>query len=137
MTTSNNAANRAGEAGALWGGRFASGPSPELQKLSKSTHFDWALADYDITGSQAHAKALHAAGYLTTDELKVMTDSLEKLRAAVASGEFVALESDEDVHSALERGLIDIAGVEVGGKLRAGRSRNDQIALWRVHWWCS
>ena len=100
MTTSNNAANRAGEAGALWGGRFASGPSPELQKLSKSTHFDWALADYDITGSQAHAKALHAAGYLTTDELKVMTDSLEKLRAAVASGEFVALESDEDVHSA-------------------------------------
>ena len=128
MTTSNNAANRAGEAGALWGGRFASGPSPELQKLSKSTHFDWALADYDITGSQAHAKALHAAGYLTTDELKVMTDSLEKLRAAVASGEFVALESDEDVHSALERGLIDIAGVEVGGKLRAGRSRNDQIA---------
>ena len=128
MTTSNNAANRAGEAGALWGGRFASGPSPELQKLSKSTHFDWALADYDITGSQAHAKALHAAGYLTTDELKVMTDSLEKLRAAVASGEFVALESDEDVHSALERGLIDIAGVEVGGKLRAGRSRNDQVA---------
>ena len=128
MTTSNNAANRAGEAGALWGGRFASGPSPELQKLSKSTHFDWALADYDITGSQAHAKALHAAGYLTADELKVMTDSLEKLRAAVTSGEFVALESDEDVHSALERGLIDIAGVEVGGKLRAGRSRNDQIA---------
>ena len=122
MTTSNNAANRAGEAGALWGGRFASGPSPELQKLSKSTLFDWALADYDITGSQAHAKALHAAGYLTTDELKVMTDSLEKLRAAVASGEFVALESDEDVHSALERGLIDIAGVEVGGKLRAGRA---------------
>jgi argininosuccinate lyase len=128
MTSSNNSANRAGEAGALWGGRFASGPSPELQKLSKSTHFDWALADYDITGSQAHAKALHAAGYLTADELQVMTDSLEKLRSAVASGEFFALESDEDVHSALERGLIDIAGVEVGGKLRAGRSRNDQIA---------
>ena len=128
MTSSHNSANRAGEAGALWGGRFASGPSPELQKLSKSTHFDWALAGYDITGSLAHAKALNAAGYLTADELKIMTDSLEKLREDVASGAFVALESDEDVHSALERGLIDIAGVEVGGKLRAGRSRNDQIA---------
>ena len=58
-----SAKNRAGESGALWGGRFASGPSPELQKLSKSTHFDWALADYDITGSKAHAKALNAAGY--------------------------------------------------------------------------
>ena len=128
MTSSPNSANRAGEAGALWGGRFASGPSPELQKLSKSTHFDWALADYDITGSKAHAKALNAAGYLSAEELKVMNDSLEKLRADVASGAFVALESDEDVHSALERGLIAIAGVEVGGKLRAGRSRNDQIA---------
>ena len=128
MTSSPNSANRAGEAGALWGGRFASGPSPELQILSKSTHFDWALADYDITGSKAHAKALNAAGYLSAEELKVMNDSLEKLRADVASGAFVALESDEDVHSALERGLIAIAGVEVGGKLRAGRSRNDQIA---------
>lgn len=128
MTSSHESANRAGEAGALWGGRFASGPSPELQRLSKSTHFDWALADYDITGSLAHATALHAAGYLSAAELKVMTDSLEQLRSAVASGEFVALESDEDVHSALERGLIDIAGVEIGGKLRAGRSRNDQIA---------
>ena len=128
MTSSHESENRAGEAGALWGGRFASGPSPELQRLSKSTHFDWALADYDITGSVAHAKALHAAGYLTAAELTVMADSLEKLRSAVSSGQFIALESDEDVHSALERGLIDIAGVEVGGKLRAGRSRNDQIA---------
>jgi argininosuccinate lyase len=128
MTSSHESENRAGEAGALWGGRFASGPSPELQRLSKSTHFDWALADYDITGSVAHAKALHAAGYLTSAELTVMTDSLEKLRSAVSSGQFVALDGDEDVHSALERGLIDIAGVEVGGKLRAGRSRNDQIA---------
>ncbi|MCR2828339.1 argininosuccinate lyase, partial [Microbacterium sp. zg.Y909] len=55
-------------AGALWGGRFASGPSPELAALSRSTHFDWALAPYDIAGSHAHAKALAAAGYLTADE---------------------------------------------------------------------
>lgn len=123
-----NKNNRAGEAGALWGGRFASGPSPELQKLSRSTHFDWVLAPYDIRGSQAHAKALAEAGYLTKAELKQMTAALKALAADVKTGVFVAEESDEDVHSALERGLIERAGVELGGKLRAGRSRNDQIA---------
>ncbi|GAA3589762.1 argininosuccinate lyase [Klugiella xanthotipulae] len=122
------AMNRAGEAGALWGGRFASGPSPELQRLSKSTQFDWVLADYDIRGSKAHATALAAAGYLTGEELTAMHEALEVLRADVASGAFVAAESDEDVHSALERGLVERAGGQLGGKLRAGRSRNDQIA---------
>ncbi|RUR01044.1 argininosuccinate lyase [Labedella endophytica] len=120
--------NRAGEAGALWGGRFASGPSPELARLSKSTHFDFALAPYDIAGSTAHAKGLAAAGYLTTEELAAMRDALDRLAAAVESGEFTADEGDEDVHSALERGLMGFAGPELGGKLRAGRSRNDQIA---------
>ena len=119
---------RAGKAGALWGGRFAGGPSPELVALSRSTHFDWQLAGYDIAGSQAHARALAAAGYLTADELERMHDALEQLRSDVASGAFVAGESDEDVHGALERGLIERAGAELGGKLRAGRSRNDQIA---------
>jgi argininosuccinate lyase len=120
--------NRAGEAGALWGGRFAGGPSPELARLSKSTHFDWQLAGYDIRGSRAHARALAAAGYLTADELAAMLDALDQLGQAVADGRFEPAESDEDVHSALERGLIDITGPELGGKLRAGRSRNDQVA---------
>ena len=120
--------NRAGEAGALWGGRFAGGPSPELARLSKSTHFDWQLAGYDIRGSRAHARALAAAGYLTADELAAMLDALDELAQAVADGRFAPAESDEDVHSALERGLIDITGPELGGKLRAGRSRNDQVA---------
>jgi argininosuccinate lyase len=96
--------------------------------LSRSTHFDWQLAGYDIAGSQAHARALAAAGYLSEDELERMHDALEQLRADVASGAFVAAETDEDVHGALERGLIERAGAELGGKLRAGRSRNDQIA---------
>jgi argininosuccinate lyase len=121
-------ANRAGAAGALWGGRFAGGPSPELAALSKSTHFDWQLAAYDIAGSRAHARALAAAGYLTPDELDGMIDALDRLDADVAAGTFSALETDEDVHSALERGLIERAGGDLGGKLRAGRSRNDQIA---------
>ena len=122
------AGNNVGDAGALWGGRFAEGPSPELARLSKSTHFDWVLAEYDIAGSKAHAEALAAAGYLTKDDLAHMLDALESLRADVAMGTFVALDTDEDVHSALERGLMQIAGPELGGKLRAGRSRNDQIA---------
>lgn len=120
--------NRAAEAGALWGGRFASGPSPELQRLSKSTQFDWVLAPYDIRGSKAHAVALAAGGYLSADELVAMHAALDELAARVADGRFTAAEDDEDVHSALERGLIEIAGGALGGKLRAGRSRNDQIA---------
>lgn len=120
--------NRAAEAGALWGGRFASGPSPELQLLSKSTQFDWALAQYDIAGSKAHATALAAAGYLSADELRDMHAALDKLSARVADGRALPAEDDEDVHSALERLLIEITGVQLGGKLRAGRSRNDQIA---------
>lgn len=114
--------------GALWGARFAGGPSPELAALSRSTHFDWVLAPYDIAGSKAHATALAAAGYLEADELEAMHDALDALAADVASGAFVAAESDEDVHGALERGLIERAGAELGGRLRAGRSRNDQIA---------
>jgi argininosuccinate lyase len=114
--------------GALWGARFAGGPSPELAALSRSTHFDWVLAPYDIAGSKAHASALAAAGYLEADELTAMHTALDELAGDVASGAFVAAESDEDVHGALERGLIERAGAELGGRLRAGRSRNDQIA---------
>ncbi|WEV68481.1 argininosuccinate lyase [Bifidobacterium sp. ESL0775] len=113
---------------ALWGGRFKSGPSPELARLSKSTQFDWRLADDDIAGSRAHARALGKAGLLSDDELKRMEEALNKLQKLVDSGEFAPVEDDEDEATALERGLLEIAGDELGGKLRAGRSRNDQIA---------
>jgi argininosuccinate lyase len=96
--------------------------------LSRSIHFDWQLAAYDIAGSRAHAKALAAAGYLDESELERMLDALDRLAAAVEDGTFEALDVEEDVHAALERGLVELAGVELGGKLRAGRSRNDQIA---------
>lgn len=114
--------------GSLWGARFAAGPSPELARLSRSTHFDWQLAPYDIAGSRAHAKALAAAGYLDAPELERMLACLDTLLAGVREGSISAHESDEDVHGALERELLSIAGAELGGKLRAGRSRNDQIA---------
>ncbi len=113
---------------ALWGSRFDGGPADSLAALSRSVHFDWRLAQYDIKGTLAHIKALHAAGYLTVAEHQKLEKSLEELSRRVAEGSFTAKPSDEDVHSALERGLIEIAGAELGGKVRAGRSRNDQIA---------
>ena len=120
---------------ALWGGRFTGGPSDALAALSKSTHFDWRLARYDIAGSRAHARVLHRAGLLTADELSGMITGLDVLEADTVSGAFVAADDDEDVHSALERGLIDRVGPDLGGKLRAGRSRNDQIATLLCLWW--
>jgi argininosuccinate lyase len=112
----------------LWGGRFESGPAEAMARLSLSTHFDWRLAPYDIAGSRAHARVLHAAGLLTDEELAGMQKALDELLADVESGAFTPVLEDEDVHTALERGLIDRAGAELGGKLRAGRSRNDQVA---------
>jgi argininosuccinate lyase len=114
--------------GALWGGRFAGGPSDALAALSKSTHFDWVLAPYDITASKAHARVLHRAGLLTDDQRDGLLAGLDSLGADVADGSFGPIVTDEDVHGALERGLIDRVGAELGGRLRAGRSRNDQVA---------
>ncbi len=114
--------------GKLWGGRFAGGPSPELDALSRSTHFDWRLALYDIGGSHAHAKALAAAGLLTDAEEAELHRGLDVLAQRWVDGELVPGRGDEDVHGALERMLIEEVGPDVGGKLRAGRSRNDQIA---------
>ena len=114
--------------GALWGGRFSGGPSEAMFSLSVSTHFDWVLAPYDVLASKAHAKVLHKAGLLSDGDLNTMLSGLTELGEKVASGEFHPAPTDEDVHGAMERGLIEIVGPEVGGRLRAGRSRNDQVA---------
>ena len=119
---------------ALWGGRFTGGPAAAMAALSRSTHFDWRLAPYDLRGSRAHARVLHAAGLLDDSELDRMLDALDRLDADVSSGAFAPTSEDEDVHTALERGLIERAGSELGGKLRAGRSRNDQIATLLRMW---
>jgi argininosuccinate lyase len=123
-----------GERVSLWGGRFAGGPADALAALSKSTHFDWRLAPYDIAGSRAHARVLHGAGLLDDATLEAMLHALARLLADVESGAFQPGDDDEDVHTALERGLIERAGADVGGRLRAGRSRNDQVAtLFRMY----
>ena len=120
--------------GALWGGRFSGGPSEAMFALSVSTHFDWVLAPYDVLASKAHAKVLNKAGLLSDDDLAVMLDGLDQLGRDVADGSFGPLPTDEDVHGAMERGLIDRVGPEIGGRLRAGRSRNDQVAAMFRMW---
>ncbi len=114
--------------GSLWGGRFADGPAPALAALSKSTHFDWVLAPYDVAASKAHARVLYRAGLLTDEQRDGLLAGLDSLGADLADGSFTPLPTDEDVHGALERGLIDRVGADLGGRLRAGRSRNDQVA---------
>ncbi|MFM7597475.1 MAG: argininosuccinate lyase [Actinomycetota bacterium] len=111
----------------LWGGRFAGGPAEAMAALSASVHFDWRLAPYDIRQTRAHARVLQRAGLLTADEFVLVDEALGQLAADVASGAFVPSPDDEDVHTAIERGLLDRLG-PLGGKLRAGRSRNDQVA---------
>ena len=120
--------------GSLWGGRFADGPAPELAALSRSTHFDWVLAPYDVTASKAHAKVLHKAGLLTDEQRDLLLVGLDSLGADIADGSFTPLLTDEDVHGVLERGLIDRVGADLGGRLRAGRSRNDQVATLLRMW---
>jgi argininosuccinate lyase len=111
----------------LWGGRFARGPADAMAALSASVHFDWRLAPYDIRQTAAHARVLHAAGLLDAAELARVLDALDALATDVASGTFTPDPEDEDVHTAIERGLLERLGA-LGGKLRAGRSRNDQVA---------
>ncbi|MGL5809093.1 MAG: argininosuccinate lyase [Nocardioides sp.] len=114
--------------GTLWGGRFADGPSAALRALSRSTHFDWRLAEYDLAGSRAHADALRHAGLLSASDHAELVRGLWLLSSRVADGELTPDAGDEDVHGALERMLLAEVGAEIGGRLRAGRSRNDQIA---------
>jgi argininosuccinate lyase len=112
---------------ALWGGRFSDAPADAVFALSRSVHFDWRLAPYDLRSSLAHLRVLQSSGLLKSDAAKKIEGGLRDLIADVASAKFLPSAEDEDVHSALERGLTEKIG-EVGGALRAGRSRNDQVA---------
>ena len=111
---------------ALWGGRFAQGPEESVFALSRSVHFDWRLAPYDLRSSKAHLAILKKSGLIPAKDAEAIEKALKELLTEVTSGKFVAIDTDEDVHSALERGLTEKLGA-VGGALRAGRSRNDQV----------
>ena len=111
---------------ALWGGRFSQGPAESVAILSRSVHFDWILAPYDIRVNIAHVRGLAAAGILNQADAEKIMIALVALDEEIRSGKFLPIQSDEDVHSAIERGLTEKLG-ELGGAFRAGRSRNDLV----------
>jgi argininosuccinate lyase len=111
----------------LWGGRFKSGPSESLQALSRSDPSFFRLAPYDLAGSRAHAGELLRAGIIDESELRQLLDTLAQIEKDFLAGDLHPSLADEDVHTFLERVLTQRAPA-VGGKLRAGRSRNDQAA---------
>jgi argininosuccinate lyase len=111
---------------ALWGARFSRKPTDAVFALSQSVSFDWRLAPYDLRSSLAHLSVLEKASLLSKDDAAKIRTALKELLTEVASGKFAPSSHDEDVHSALERGLTEKLG-SLGGSLRAGRSRNDQV----------
>ncbi len=111
----------------LWGGAFSKPTDDTVRALNDSLRFDWRLYDVDITGSMAWARTLADAGVLTDDECAMLLSGLERVRSEFARGVFTPAPRDEDIHTAVERRLGEIAGA-VAGKLHTGRSRNDQVA---------
>ena len=111
----------------LWHGRFEGGPSPELLAFSESLSFDRRLAADDIAGSRAHVRGLVRAGILTGEEGTVVLAALDRVAVELAEGTLEFQPSDEDVHTAIERRVTELAG-SAGAKLHTGRSRNDQVA---------
>ena len=110
----------------LWGGRFSAEPSSAVAALSRSVEFDWRLAPYDIKVNLAHLDGLIASGVIAAGNGEVIRAGLKALGTEILAGKFSYNDSDEDVHSAIERGLIAKIGA-IGGALRAGRSRNDLV----------
>jgi argininosuccinate lyase len=111
----------------LWGGRFKSAPAAALTALSRSPDSYLALAPYDIAGCRAHAHELHRAELLTETEMTTIIESLDVIEQEFRQASLHAGLADEDVHTFIERELMERLG-PLGGKLRAGRSRNDQTA---------
>ena len=123
------------DAGRLWGARFSAGPEESAWALGVSTHFDVRLWREDLAGSRAHAGELERIGVLTGADRAAIDAALARCGELFAAGTFPMAATDEDLHGAIERWLVEELG-ELGGRLRAGRSRNDQIVsdlrLWSL-----
>jgi argininosuccinate lyase len=126
--TTEDAPTAGGGGRTLWHGRFAEAPSDELLAFTVSLPFDVRLAPDDLLGSRAHVAMLTRVGLLTDDERAVIITALDRVETELESGEFAFLPTDEDIHTAIERRVTDLAG-PAGAKLHTGRSRNDQVAL--------
>jgi argininosuccinate lyase len=112
----------------LWHGRFAEEPADALLAFTSSLAFDRRLAGDDIAGSRAHVAMLARVGLLTDEEAAAVTTALDTVEKELADGTFAFAPTDEDIHTAIERRVTDLAG-SAGAKLHTGRSRNDQVAL--------
>src|SRR3954469_20862646 len=104
--------------------RFSLPPDPVFQALNASIGFDWRLYPYDVEQSRAHATMLASAGIISATDREELLNGLERVQAELDANEFAFLDSDEDIHMAVERRLTEIVG-PVGGKLHTARSRND------------
>ena len=111
----------------LWGGRFSSPPDKSLQKLSQAPHSHLRLLAYDLTASKSHARELLRAGLLQESECNQLCETLDQLITESQHGADWCRVGDEDIHTLAERMLVERLG-DIGAKLRAGRSRNDQAA---------
>src|SRR5215218_5633181 len=118
----------------LWHGRFAAGPADALLAYTVSLPFDRRLWPDDITGSRAHVGGLQRAGLLTDDEATAILGALDQVEVELSSDTFAFVQSDEDIHTAVERRVTELAS-PAGGKLHTARSRNDQIAT-DLRLWC-
>jgi argininosuccinate lyase len=111
----------------LWSGRFSAAMDEALWNLSESYSFDHVLYAHDIEGSMAHVRGLEAARILTSEECVTLLETLEAIKTEFDEGTFERRDSDEDIHTAIERRATELAG-DVGAKLHTTRSRNDQVA---------
>jgi len=111
----------------MWGGRFRRPLLPELERFSSSLEIDFELYPFDIAGSIAHARGLAASGLLSRTRLTAIERGLRRVKRELDEGEFAFHDTDEDIHTAVERRLTEIT--PAGAALHAGRSRNDQVAL--------
>ena len=110
----------------LWGGRFNQSPAQSMRALSRSVHFDWRLAPYEIEVNLVHLNNLIKQKIVSKSDGEILHKGLLDLATEIGNGKFTYSAEDEDVHSAIERGLIEKCG-QIGGAIRAGRSRNDLV----------
>ena len=111
----------------LWHGRFAEGPAEALQALNDSFPFDRRMFREDIAGSLAHVRMLARVGLFDPDDATAVLAALDAVELEMGDDTFAFVPSDEDIHTAVERRVTELAG-DAGARLHTGRSRNDQVA---------